>query len=427
MKIKPIVLLALCVLIAQQLTAQQPLPILKTNSNVVSIRDGKNYRKNTWKLTPQAKLDIYYTGLPQKEGKVTFISDIDSISFNVKYGKTYDFIVLLNNKDTCYTRISANYDGINSPIKIKKQTNSSDTIPFTLHNSRIYLNGQVNGKKNLSFQLDLGAGATCINYKSVAKAGIKFDGKTLVTNSHGTNEEPTSNKNAISIAGLRWEDVPMVQVKNMNNDEDVIIGNSLFADKIIELNYDLKILIVHDQLPNITNGYTKHDVIFEQHRPSIQATIHVNGKDYTDWFLFDTGRAGTMVIGKSFVTKFGLWDKFKTILSLGDKKIVVIPKTTIGKLSFTDIVTNAQSPKSNSERPTLLGNELLNHFNVVLDNVNGIIYLKPNSLQKKNYADLNELKATALYLFIGTLLLIAALVICIRKWVKYWKASKTKK
>lgn len=426
MKIKSIILVALS-LLTTQLAAQQPLPILKTNSNVVSIRDGKVYRKNTWTLTPKVKPDIYYTRLPQKEGKVTFISDIDSISFDVKYGKTYDFILLLNQKDTCYTRISANYEGINSPIKIKKDNTKADTIPFTIHNSRIYLNGQVNGKKNISFQFDLGAGGTCINYQSVAKAGIKFDGKTLVTNSHGTNEEPTSNKNAISIAGLRWENVHMVQVKNMNNDEDVIIGNSLFADKIIELNYDQKILIIHAQLPNVSNGYTKHDVVFEQHRPSIEATINVNGKDYTDWFLFDTGRAGTMVIGKSFVTKFSLWDKFKTILSLGDKKIVIIPKTTIGKLSFTDIVTNAQSPKSNSERPTLLGNELLNHFNVVLDNVNGLIYLKPNSLQKKTYSDLNELKTTALYLLIGALLLITALVICMRKWINYWKAAKTKK
>ncbi len=427
MKITSTLIIALLLLTKQSLTAQQTLPILRSNSNTLSIRDGKIFRQHTWKLDPKAKPDIYYTGLPQKETKITFISDVDSISFDVKYGKTYDFIVLLKHKDTCYTMISANYEGINHPIKLNRPANRPDTIPFTLQNSRIYFKGQVNGKKDLTFQFDLGAGGSFINYQSVTKAGINFDGKTLVTNTHGTNEEPTSSQNNICIAGLRWENVKVIQVKNMDKNEDLIIGNSLFADQIIELNYDQKILIVHHQLPDVSKGYSKHEVRFEQHRPSIEATIHLNGKAYTDWFLFDTGRAGTMMIGKSFVDKFGLWNDFNSILSWGDKKIVVIPKITIGQLSFTDIVTNAQDPKSSSSRATLLGNELLNHFNVILDNPNGIIYLKPNSLQQKTYSDLNQLKTTGLYMLIGVLLFITAFVICIRKWIKYWKNRTTKK
>lgn len=425
MKIKVIILITLSIW-SKLLAAQQTLPILHSSTASISIRDGKILRQNTWKLLAQTKPDIYYTHLPQQQNRVTFISDIDSISFDVKYGKNYDFIVVLNHKDTCYTRISANYEGINTPIKINSHLKQADTIPFTLQNSRIYLKGQLNGKKDITFQFDLGAGGTCINYTSVAKVGIHFDGKTLVTNSHGTNEEPTSSQNSIRIAGLKWEKVKLVQVKNMKKEEDMIIGNSLFANKIIELNYDQQILVVHDQLPALTKGYSKQDVLFEQHRPHLKASIYVNGKAYTDWFLFDTGRAGTMMIGQSFVEKFGLWDQFKSIFSWGDKKIVVIPKTTIGQLSFTDIVTNVQNPQSNSSRPTLLGNELLNHFNVILDNPNGLIYLKPNQLQHKSYADLNELKTTLLYILLGALLFTIAIVICIRKWIKYWKGTRVK-
>ncbi len=121
MKITSTLIIALLLLTKQPLTAQQTLPILRSNSNTLSIRDGKIYRQHTWKLDPKAKPDIYYTGLPQKETKITFISDVDSISFDVKYGKTYDFIVLLKHKDTCYTRISANYEG----IQPSNQTQSS--------------------------------------------------------------------------------------------------------------------------------------------------------------------------------------------------------------------------------------------------------------------------------------------------------------
>lgn len=46
---------------------------------------------------------------------------------------------------------------------------------------------------------------------------------------------------------------------------------------------------------------------------------------------------------------------------------------------FKEIVTNAADPTKPAGRPTLFGNQILNQFNVILDNQNGTIYLKPNS------------------------------------------------
>ena len=98
-------LFTLMLLVAgQRLFAQSTQPIIiKASSQMVDIRDGNLFKKGSWRISPEAKPDVYNT--PNKNKRVSFITDIDSISFIVKPEKIYDFIILLNNKDTAYTRI----------------------------------------------------------------------------------------------------------------------------------------------------------------------------------------------------------------------------------------------------------------------------------------------------------------------------------
>jgi hypothetical protein len=95
------------VLLGQIANAQQSLPTIRAKTKNVDIKDGAIFQKNIWSLSPDAKPDIYYVVEPEKEKKVTFYTDIDSISFDVNPGLAYDFIILLNDKDTCYTQISS--------------------------------------------------------------------------------------------------------------------------------------------------------------------------------------------------------------------------------------------------------------------------------------------------------------------------------
>ena len=81
-------------------------PILNATRPVVSIREGDTLRQDAWRLAPAVNPDVYEVEL--KEGKsvtVTFITDIDSISFNVAEGREYDFIIQ-HGKDRCATRIA---------------------------------------------------------------------------------------------------------------------------------------------------------------------------------------------------------------------------------------------------------------------------------------------------------------------------------
>jgi len=77
--------------------------ILKSNSEVLDIKDNGILKKKSWTILPEVKPDIYVTSNINKS--VTFYSDIDSISFNIEPNKKIQFNVVLNNKDTALTEI----------------------------------------------------------------------------------------------------------------------------------------------------------------------------------------------------------------------------------------------------------------------------------------------------------------------------------
>ncbi|MFA6894623.1 MAG: hypothetical protein WCQ46_02560, partial [Bacteroidales bacterium] len=89
------------VLLTQTIFAQNELPIIKANSSHVDIKDDNNLRKNAWRIVPEANPDVYKTS----SKKVTFYTDIDSISFDISPNNQYDFVILLNEKDSAKTRI----------------------------------------------------------------------------------------------------------------------------------------------------------------------------------------------------------------------------------------------------------------------------------------------------------------------------------
>jgi len=108
--------------ISYRLSAQKKIPLIRASSKTVDIRDEAVLKKGAWTIMPDAKPDVYITN----NKKVTFYTDIDSITFRIdpKVGQ-YDFMVLLNGKDSAWTRIQ--YD-LSRKEKLEKgrQYNLSD-------------------------------------------------------------------------------------------------------------------------------------------------------------------------------------------------------------------------------------------------------------------------------------------------------------
>jgi C-terminal processing protease CtpA/Prc len=105
---KLIIFTILLILFTLTITAQDTLSVIKSNVNIISIQDGDLMRKDSWTLVPEARPDVYETSVQSgQKKKVTFITDIDKISFDVEAGKKYDFIIRRGDV-SCYTQIKAN-------------------------------------------------------------------------------------------------------------------------------------------------------------------------------------------------------------------------------------------------------------------------------------------------------------------------------
>ncbi len=383
MKILPMAVMAIGLCIACSVAnAQVKRPLIKATKKEAVIQDGK-YVTHHWKLDRRARPDIYYVYIPRRKRKVTFKTDQGKLSFKTRYGKSYDFVVLLNEKDSFFIRIVAK-DGPNG-ISLQWQQSLPDTIPFTLMGSRVCLQGLLNGKEPVSIQFDTGAGGSCVSKTSSEKLNLSFTEKTILSNTQGINEVRKSVNNKLAIGNLDFSGISLVETGNMQPGEDLIIGNYLFRDKIIEIDYDKKLFIVGEQLPAYAKTFTKRPMIYGM---KIKADIVQDGKKYSCLFGFDTGRDGAMLLREDFTGQAENWKNLKELTILNGRKIVRLDATIAG-VEFKDIVTNAADPTKPAARKagSLFGNQILNHFNVIFDNRNGYIYLKPNSRINEPYSN----------------------------------------
>jgi len=85
--------------------ADDALPVLRSSRPAVSIRTGGQFRPDAWGLAPQVRPDVYTVPVAQGRAvRVVFVSDLDSLGFDVGVGDTFDFVIE-HGDDRCWTRI----------------------------------------------------------------------------------------------------------------------------------------------------------------------------------------------------------------------------------------------------------------------------------------------------------------------------------
>lgn len=117
------ILLLWFIVFYQSSFGQQHDPTIRASSPKVDIRVGEDYYlKGGWVLEPGKNPDVFTIGSKwlYKTKKVSFITDIDSISFDVEAGHKYNFTVLLNQTSICNIQIVAAADPVfmNMPAMI---------------------------------------------------------------------------------------------------------------------------------------------------------------------------------------------------------------------------------------------------------------------------------------------------------------------
>ncbi|MBL7816611.1 MAG: DUF4932 domain-containing protein [Saprospiraceae bacterium] len=115
-----------CMLVYCQNTA----PILKANSNKVSVRIGKQYYPQAWIATPKPQNDPEEIGSEiAKEGSLmAFITDKDSLGFMMKQGESRVFKIIINEKDTVWAVAKGTFPKANFDKTYKKANNGKTLV-----------------------------------------------------------------------------------------------------------------------------------------------------------------------------------------------------------------------------------------------------------------------------------------------------------
>ena len=122
------------------------LVVLRADSASVDVQDGERLRKGIWTIDPGLELDTFNAARTSKSKTVTFISDVDRLSFEVQPNKTYDFVILYQGKQRCKTRLSTMVQPFHR-IDAGDVSPHPETIPFTFDRGVIMVKARVNGSQ----------------------------------------------------------------------------------------------------------------------------------------------------------------------------------------------------------------------------------------------------------------------------------------
>ncbi len=382
------------ILCVQSVFGQHKLPVIQAHSQKVAIRDGAYLDNNAWTLAPEAKPDVFTADRTRVPKWVTFYTDIDSIKVKVKPGTIFDFMILRDGKDSCFTRIVS---AIPPDDKAAVHADTHDTIPFTLtaYNA-IHVEAIVNDQDTLNLHFDVGS------------FDFRFTRDAILKKTHLLSHQPDALAGTAKPNYNQLDEVSKIQMGNMifmqpeivatgftAHDMDGRFGWNLFEGKSVEIDYDQHLLIIHSERPKHLAAYSKSKLEFVRSFVCMKGTLKIDRKQYKGNFLLDTGSDQAVILDSGWVSAHAFPQDLKLLKTSEIKdprgviyltKIVLAPLIQVHGYQLADIPTYLLPGKNPvGLEVNYFGNDLLKRFNIVLDFKHDRIYLKPNRLMSMPY------------------------------------------
>ncbi|MBX7045636.1 MAG: aspartyl protease family protein [Ignavibacteria bacterium] len=392
MQLRLSLIIIFSVFLAAASFAQNNIPVIKAYQTKVSIKDGDEPVTRYWNhLSPKAAPLIYNILKTNVSRNVTFYTDVDSISFDVSPGKSYDFKVLLNQKDTCDIKLTT--EGNPYYKNCFDCKSDRDTIPFILSKSNeIILKGSINNSGIIDIIFDTGAGCNYVIGKEfIQKLALKITGLTEDESVTGLATEQTSFPNQFQIGSLQWNNQSITYIDDKGyTGGGVITGYNMFEDKVLSIDYDKNLLILSNELPADINGYSSVPMRQTTGGTYIELTIFSGKKEKKGWFLFDTGASFELSINSDFESANLLKDDMKKIgtgiIASTEKDhqnadIMLAPKIKIGGIEIPEVpLTIGGKNMFQLKYAGIIGISISKQLNTIVDYRNQKIYFKPNNM-----------------------------------------------
>lgn len=358
----------------------QSLPVVRARSSHITISDGDDLLQGA--VVHGLRPDTYVYHPTGKTKTITYRTDSDSITATLHPGESFDFVVLFEG-DSCFQRFSAvnpNAVAYNSPAQRRGR---NDTIPMRLGaNNAVYVQGQVNGSEPMDLEFDTGASLGVLTEKGRKKADLR-----------------PGNSNDFRIGSIELKGSPMIYVDYGGAVKaGAVIGWNAFEGRVVELDYDRGILVIHNDETLNTNGYEATDMVWRGSAMFIEAGLRLGNREVRGLVQFDNGSRWALSLTKTFCTEKGLYGLLKELgTHTGSgyngrnfkvhSTTALLPELRIGSLSLQGVPVDLEdsSDEGMGLPQNLLGNDVLKRYNVILDYARGKVYLKENSLKRSAY------------------------------------------
>lgn len=274
------------------------------------------------------------------------------------------------------------------------------TIPFELTDyNNLSIQSVLNEKDTVHLMFHTATNDIDLTEEAVKKLkSIKFDGTVNDVKSWGgaENESRFSKGNSIQIGAMKWDNVLVWEDKNSGQHTDGKFGLNLFKDKVIEIDFEKKVITVYSELPKKVKKYDKLKLSLKNNSMFLEATSEINGAAYTNKFLIHSGYSGAVLFDDVFALDNKLDEKLKIT---GEKELkdsyghilktkkALLPLFIIGNQKLTNVSAGFFSGTKLQQSISVLGGDVLKRFNIIFDAKREYIYLKMNNLKDAAYLD----------------------------------------
>lgn len=280
-------------------------------------------------------------------------------------------------------------------------------IPFSYKHGFIVLDVKFKQLLPLKFVLDTGAEHSILFHKEIAdilnmdyNQEIKIMGADLSENVLARISRGIEMKLDGSSQVLR--DIVVLEEDHLKIEEmtglpiDGIIGGSFFKGLKVKIEYDDEKLVFYHPNTSIKklDQYSQFPLTINYNKPYVNTTVTaLDGTAVPSLLLLDTGAALTLLLHTNSDTLLALPDiVIPGNLGRGlggdiEGYVGKVASLNLGSFKFNNLITNYQNLDSvilNNKkifRNGLIGNNILERFEMIIDYTNAQLYLKP----KKNY------------------------------------------
>lgn len=262
----------------------------------------------------------------------------------------------------------------------------------------IYVKSQINGK-NATLVFDTGSPYTCIDSIFLALSNLQYKnvGKATMGGA-GKNVEKVRiiiDELTYTVLGKKYKSKisPVIKLKPIVGDlADGILGIDNMGDKVISIDYVGEQISFNDRLGD-TTGHTSIPIRYHKNRIYVPLSVTVrDGLTIEGEGLLDIGSGSSVSFTSAVAKQYGLQDVspqvsyYQAIGGIGGDASgsdFRAKSVTIGGIKLNDVTMdyshNASGALSSMDYIALIGNEFLEHFDIIIDLVGKRIFIKPNA------------------------------------------------